>query len=89
MRAWEILKPFWAWLMIAVGALLVALIALGYRDVVAHQRAQSEEHHTAQFPEGIRETDFGVPWSLRVFYVLTLGVSVWFVLWMWLSGHVF
>jgi hypothetical protein len=75
--------------MIAVGGLIVALIVLGYRDVLAHQRARLEERHVERFPEGIAETDFGVPVALRVFYAVVVGGAVYLVVWMWWTGYTF
>jgi H+/Cl- antiporter ClcA len=90
MRAWEVIKPFWGWLMVATGLLLTAFIVAAYRDIMVHKRsAKQRGPNYGEFPQDLSETDHGVPWSLWLLYIVCFAGAVWYVLWMWRTGHVY
>lgn len=89
MRAWEVLRLYWAWVMVAASLGLALLIYLAYRDAVRWRSRQAQHVDIEDYPQDLQEADAGVPGSLRYLYGCIIAAMVGYVVWVWLSGHSF
>jgi hypothetical protein len=69
--------------MLGLGTLITAFIIIGFYAWGDRRRRAS---HVEEFPEGITETDYGVPRMLVLLYSIVGVCMVGYVLYVWLRG---